>query len=110
MSEPGGSSVRAVYEQRRARFEAERERLGAQSRRVSHLRAITFVLVMAAGLVLERNAGVPAALLVAVTIAAFVALVAVHRRLASRESWQRELAALNEAGVHRLERAWDRLP
>jgi hypothetical protein len=110
MAERAGSAVRAVYAERRARFSAVADRYAAQSRAVSRLRAITFLLLIGGGMWLERQPGVPAGVLSGASLAAFVALVVVHRRLRGRESWQRELAALNQAGVHRLERAWERLP
>jgi hypothetical protein len=109
MTAAEASNIREVYAQRRARFTAEANRLTEQSRGISHLRAIVFLALIGAGLLVERSATVLPVLLLVGTAAAFVALIAVHRRLRSRESWQRELAALNEAGVYRLERAWQRL-
>ena len=51
-------NIREVYAERRARFTAEAERLATRSRRISHLRAIVFLVLIGTGLLVERNATV----------------------------------------------------
>lgn len=107
---PPGHDPRAIYRERAARFAAERDRLAALSARLSHLRAAAFVLLVGAGLVVERRPGAVSFALITLVAAAFIALIVSHRRVKRREEWHAELVAWNEQGIHRLDRAWDSLP
>jgi hypothetical protein len=101
---------RGRYHARIARFEAERARLAGVSRRLSHVRTAAFVALIAAGVLVERQPGAPGVLLLAAAVVAFLVLVAAHQRVRRRERWHEELVGLNEQGLHRLDREWDRLP
>jgi hypothetical protein len=101
---------RRRYESRARGFAAERDALAMRSRFLSHARAVVFVLLIAAGLVVERSAS-PWALPGAVAVLAlFVFLIVAHQRVRRREGWFGELVALNEEGINRLDREWDALP
>jgi energy-coupling factor transporter ATP-binding protein EcfA2 len=104
------SSPHETYRDRAARFAAERSRLADVSRRLSHFRAAAFVLLVGAGLVVERRPGPVALALMLAVIAAFLVLIVMHRRVKRHEDWQAGLVAYNRQGEHRLDRAWDRLP
>ncbi|MBR9988578.1 MAG: hypothetical protein KFH98_02425, partial [Gemmatimonadetes bacterium] len=100
----------ATYRTRAARFTRQRDDLARRSRLLSHGRIATFIVLIAMGLVVERT---PSALLFAMTAlvaAGFIALVILHRRTREREQWFADLASLNEGGLDRLARRWDRLP
>jgi hypothetical protein len=107
-TEPGGPA--ATYRERSARFAAERDRLDVQSRRLSTVRVVTFALLVAAGLLVERSPAVPTVSLAAALLVVFIVLIGKHRRVRVRLRWQQDLLALNEQGLHRLARTWDRLP
>jgi hypothetical protein len=99
-----------AYRERAARFARLRDDLAKRSALLSHIRIGTFVVLVALGLLVERT---PSALFVVPTVlagAAFVALVALHRRTRRRERWFTDMASLNEEGLNRLARDWDRLP
>jgi hypothetical protein len=101
---------RGRYRYRSERFDRERARLAGISGRLSQLRTAAFLALIVAGLFVERRTGfisITAALLV---LGAFIALVVAHQRLRRRERWHEELVGLNEQGIHRLDRNWDRLP
>jgi hypothetical protein len=103
-------SPRDTYNERAARFTAERDRLARVSRHLSHARIAAFVLLIAAGLGVER-AGSPLTVIIAAFLfAVFATLVVAHRRTRRRQEWYDGLAAYNRDGLHRLERNWDRLP
>lgn len=100
----------AAYRERAVRFTSLRDDLARRSSLLSHGRIGTFMVLVALGLLVERN---PSALLVGLTMfagAAFVALVVLHRRTRRREQWFADMASLNEEGLNRLARDWDRLP
>jgi hypothetical protein len=99
-----------TYRARMARFAAEGDRLRARGRTLAWARLLVFGVLIAAGLWLERGGGAPALLATAAAAAAFIALLVVHRRLRAAESWADAHVALNEQGLHRLARDWDRLP
>lgn len=100
----------AAYRERAARFTRMRDDLARRSTLLSHVRIGTFALLVALGLLLERT---PSTLLVVLTVlagAAFIALIVLHRRTRRREQWFADLASLNDDGLDRLARHWDRLP
>ncbi|HEX2168178.1 MAG TPA: MutS family DNA mismatch repair protein, partial [Longimicrobiales bacterium] len=100
----------AAYEERAARFIAERDSLAGRSRWLSNGRIAAFALLIVLGLLVERD---PSVLLIGATVAAaasFIALVVLHRRTRRREQWFADLASLNEEGLERLARRWERLP
>jgi hypothetical protein len=107
---PAQRTPRQQYRDRIDRFTAECEHLAARSRRLSHARAAVFLALIALGLLVERRGDVVSIGLATAAFAAFIVLVALHRRIRRREHWHRELIAVNEQGLHRLDRAWDRLP
>jgi hypothetical protein len=104
------TSPAEVYHARSARFATERDRLARLSGRLSHARVAAFALLVLAGLFLERQPGPVSFTVLAMTIAAFIALVAAHRRMRRREQWHDRLVEFNEQGLHRLSRSWERLP
>jgi hypothetical protein len=111
---PGdGSPANPAAEAYRRRFDdftARATALATSSTRVSHLRTGTFVLLVGAGLFIERQPGALSVGAAVLVFAAFAALVRHHRSLRARERWFGELAALNREGLHRLDRDWDALP
>jgi hypothetical protein len=109
-AEVADGTPRQLYEVRIARFNAICDELAARSRRVSTLRAAVFIGLVAAGLWVERRPGPLSIAVAALLLALFFALVAMHRRLRAREEWHRSLVAVNQEGLHRLDRDWDRLP
>jgi hypothetical protein len=101
---------RGRYRYRAERFDRERARLSAVSGRLSHLRTGAFLALIVAGLFVERRTGVISITAALLVMMAFIALVVAHQRVRRRERWNEELVGLNEQGVHRLDRNWDRLP
>jgi hypothetical protein len=101
---------RGRYRYRANRFERERARLAGISGRLSHLRTGAFVALVVAGLFVERRAGFISITAAVLVLVAFIALVVAHQRVRRRERWHEELIGLNEQGIHRLDRDWDRLP
>jgi ABC-type multidrug transport system fused ATPase/permease subunit len=99
-----------TYRARRERFAAACRILAARSGRLSQARTGVFLLLVALGLLAERRPGPVPVILATAAAAAFVALVVAHRRVRRREEWYRELVSINEEGLHRLARDWDRLP
>jgi hypothetical protein len=106
----GAADPRVHYADRRAVFTGRCERLGATSTRLSQLRTVMFVVLVAAGLWLERGGGGIALTAVATIVAVFALLVFAHQRVRARQQWCRDVIALNEEGLHRLDRRWDLLP
>lgn len=100
----------AVYGERATRFARLRDDLARRSRLLSHGRIAVFVLLIILSLLLERAPSLLSGAATALAAAVFLALVGVHRRTRRRERWLADLAALNEAGLDRLARRWDRLP
>ncbi len=103
----------AVYGERRERFAAEEGRLGAISLRLSIARGVVFAAFAGCLLWLLLSggrAGPPALWGAGAALAVFVALAVVHElrlRVLRRVS---ALRTLNDEGLARLERDWDRLP
>jgi hypothetical protein len=98
------------YRARRDRFAAAGNAFARHSRYLSHARIVAFVLAVALGVWAEaKPAPLPVAL-VALALLIFVVLIAAHWRARRQEAWFRELVALNEQGLCRLERDWDALP
>ena len=112
MAESAGAKPRAVYLERLAHHQARRDEAARRSTVLSNVRAATFVAIVAALIVLEELA-FPAAWVAlgaaAALAAAFVAQVAVHRRVRRRERWEGALASVAREGLLRLDRDWDGL-
>ncbi|CAN5598817.1 MutS family DNA mismatch repair protein [soil metagenome] len=104
------ASPAATYRDRAAQFAAERDRLAARSSLLSNLRVLAFAALVVIGLVIERTGSLASIVAALVTLGAFVALIAAHRRARTDQDWQDARATLNEDGLHRLSRDWDRLP
>jgi hypothetical protein len=98
------------YRERAVRFARVRNDLARRSRLLSNGRIGAFVTLIGLGLLLERSLSVPLLSGAAGVGAAFIILVVLHRRTRRREQWFDGLASLNEAGLDRLARRWDRLP
>lgn len=100
----------ATYRERADGFVRQRDALARRSRLLSHARIATFIVLILLGLLIERSSSAPLIVATVVLAATFVALIAAHRRTRRRERWYADLAALNEEGLDRLARNWDRLP
>lgn len=100
----------ATYRDRATRFAAERDRLAARSALLSNLRVLAFAALVVIGLFVERTGSTASIIAAVVTFGVFVALVAAHRRARTDQDWQDARATLNEDGLLRLGRDWDRLP
>ena len=100
----------ATYRERADGFVRQRDALARRSRLLSHARIATFIVLILLGLLIERSPSAPLIVATVVSAAAFLALIAAHRRTRRRERWYADLAALNEEGLDRLARNWDRLP
>jgi energy-coupling factor transporter ATP-binding protein EcfA2 len=101
---------RSTYTARLNRFTAEADRLARESRTLSHTRTAVFFLAIVLGLFVERQGGMLSIVLLTAALAGFIVLVVLHRRVRVRERWHRDVAGVNEQGLHRLDRAWDELP
>lgn len=112
MAGENGSPDR-VYQERGERFARERDRCTAHSRRLTHLRLVTFLAIVAP-LLWPLSPGEPIGLLrVVLTVfflAIFLLLVAYHQKLRERCRWYGELTKLNDEGRSRLARDWEALP
>ena len=100
------------FRHRRDAAAGERDRFARRASRVSNLRLAVFaagigVLVWAE---LQPEHGGLATAIFALAVVAFLALVAIHARLQSRERRAGELAAVNQEALARLSRDWDGLP
>lgn len=110
---PPPSPAAARYHARTVRFREEEAREAERSRRLSWARLAVFLALVAALLVAERGSpplpalGLAAAGLLGI---AFLALLAVHRQVRTRERHAAALAAVNEEGGLRLQRRWSDLP
>ena len=104
-------SIAAHYLQRLELCSADEQQLARKDRRLTHLRTLVFLVVVAIfalGKVMQiiqlwYLPGVFAAL-------GFVALVTYHDLVDRRLQRTRHLRLINEQGLARLARAWDRLP
>ena len=102
-------SVVEGYRRRWAHHDAERDRAARVSRRLSTVRGFTFVAavgVLVAVDFLEGGAENLAFGMLAAVVAAFVALVVVHRRVRREERWSEALASVAMEGILRGERRW----
>ncbi len=104
---------RARYERRRDRFAAEASGLERRSRRMASLRGALFVA--AAGCLVGGAATPkePQPLLLAaaaILAGAFAAAVMAHHDVERRLRRARALRAINEEGLARLRRDWERIP
>jgi hypothetical protein len=108
-----GDQVRALYVERRRRFEDERAALARRARAISTARLATF-LAAAAGAVIGfwgLRPSSPFALGgAAVAVVVFVALVLWHDRVLKRRDRAEVLALINDASLARMDRRWAALP
>jgi hypothetical protein len=105
--------VAALYRERRDHFAAERDRLARRSRQISSARLLSFLAAVAAlGWSVFASSGPRAEVAAggASLLAGFVALVIAHERVIRSLERASGLALLNQAGLHRLARAWSELP
>lgn len=98
------------YRERAANFSAQRNILVRRSRVLSHARVGAFIVLIGFGLLLERIGSPLLTGAVLLSGGAFIALIVMHQRTRRRERWLGALASLNEEGLDRLARSWDRLP
>lgn len=100
------------YRDRRDAAAGERDELASRARIVSNFRLLAFAAGIAALVWAELRPeyGAAAFGLTALAALAFFVLVGLHSRLKERERWAAEMAAVNDAGLARLERDWDGLP
>jgi hypothetical protein len=108
--EQDGGQPRQLYQRRCRQFTALRDDLATRSRRISHVRTGVFLLLIGAGLLVERSPSPWAVPVALVVLALFIGLVVAHQRVRRRELWYGELVKLNEEGLNRLDREWDALP
>ena len=99
-----------TYRARAAQFSRSRDDLASRSRLLSHGRIGAFILLIVLALLWESEPSLSMGIATALTAIGFLVLVAVHRRTRRRQQWFAELASLNESGLDRLARRWDRLP
>ncbi len=101
-----------LYDDRRARFQAERDLVDGRLHRVANARLVVFVLAFVVLLAAFDFAGARVLLFLSATVllGGFTALVVVSRR-AQRELRRLEAMVLvNEEAAARVDREWDRLP
>src|SRR6185436_12028142 len=85
------------YDERRRKFEAEAEALGARSRLLSNLRGLAFALFVIGGLfALFGSSPLPSTLLCVSGAIAFGVLVVRHARVIEAEDSARRWAKVNE--------------
>ena len=102
-----------TYRARAARFDGERDRLAARSRRISFARIAAFLGALALLVRAETAGGSDAALPAvggAALLAVFVGLVATHRRVERARRRMEELARVNREAERRHARDWAALP
>ncbi|MFY9822800.1 MAG: hypothetical protein WAM82_15565 [Thermoanaerobaculia bacterium] len=108
MNSPAGT-----YSARRDASAAEEKRLAGISLRFSILRGVLFFLFFGCLLVILLRGGRPGWEWwtgAGFWLVAFLAVLSPHERIVQRQRRSRELRRINEEGLLRLERAWDRLP
>jgi ABC-type multidrug transport system fused ATPase/permease subunit len=100
------------YRQRRDEVQAAAAALGQRASRISNLRLVAFLAGIGALVWAEvRPETGPLALTVfAAALVGFLVLIVVHSRITARGRRASELAAVNDEGLARIERAWQRLP
>lgn len=104
------TSPAGAYAARAAQFGERRDALGRRSRLLSNARVAAFAGAVVLGVSFELNGSTLLAIAAALTVIAFVVLIVLHQRTRRREHWFASLASLNEEGLERLARNWDRLP
>jgi len=104
------SAPSAAYDERLARHAAERAAAAARSRALGSARLLVFAGLVAAGVWAEQRPGPLPFAALAVAAAAFLVLVAAHARVRRRARWAADLVRVQEDGLARLARAWQRLP
>jgi energy-coupling factor transporter ATP-binding protein EcfA2 len=113
MSPSPSPAPRPTYEERRDRFSAEERRLARKSFRFSVVRGGFFVLFLA-GLVWillnARGAGWEQWAAAFAPFVVFLAILPAHDRVIAAQGRAADLRRLNEQGLARLDRDWDRLP
>jgi len=93
------------------RYAAERAPFATRSRLLSRLRLLTFLPALALCiLALSHGPFGPLIAGSAVLLLLFAALVVLHARVEDRIAWLDALRVVNERGIARIDRAWDRLP
>lgn len=112
-AEPPPSDVAAQYERRAARHASHAGQSTRRARWLSHARLIVFLALVLAGS--WAASSVPpiriiALVVIGLLIAAFVALVVMHRRARSLAEWHQALRTVNELGAKRVQRVWSELP
>jgi hypothetical protein len=110
---PPLSDIAAQYERRAEQQAAHAEHSAQRARWISHARLIVFLALVLAGSWAASAAPPIRAVAIAVTallVAAFIALVVMHRRARSLVEWHEELRTVNELGAKRVRRAWNELP
>src|SRR5690348_11864894 len=103
---------RATYAQMERRHGAALDAARAIDASLTRRRIATFLAAFVCVVVATTVKGWAAvvwAILAAVGLAAFIASVAAHRRVARRMRREERLRVLAEAGPHRLDRRWDLL-
>lgn len=104
-------TIAAHYRQRADVFAAEAAILARRDRLLTHLRTLAFLAVVAIfGLGWVSNLIQPWYLPGVLAAVGFVALVTYHDALDRRLQRTCQLRLINEQGLARLSRAWDRLP
>ncbi len=104
--------IECLYDDRRTRFQVERDVVAARLRRVANARLGVFALAVVLLLAAFDFAGarVPLLMSAAVLLGGFTALVGASRR-AQRELRRLEaMVVVNEQAAARVDREWDRLP
>lgn len=109
MQQPA-QSPREFYRIRAARFGEERAALAARARVLAHARLAAFSAFVVAGLMAELRGSTALAVVAGSAVVLFVALIVWQQRVRRAERWAADLAALNEQGLQRLDRSWERLP
>jgi hypothetical protein len=108
------SSPDDTYRRRRAAFDAEERRLAKVSFRYSLLRGGLFLGFLTCLGVILVGAGSVAVLKwwigAAVWLVAFFIVLPIHDRVIGEQRRAADLRELNDEGLLRIERAWDRLP
>jgi MutS domain V len=104
----------AVYTRRSAGFAAEEKRLARVSLHFSVVRGVLFLgFVVSLGVLLVRAGavlGVGWWAFAAAWLVAFLGVLPAHDRILASQRRAGDLRTMNEEGLLRLERAWDRLP
>jgi uncharacterized membrane protein len=109
LAELSGKGSGAEYRARLAHHQSLRDEAARRSVRLSNVRAATFVAVLASWIAFEEMqlpsawVGLAAAVLLSI---AFVAQVALHRKVRRTERREGVLASVAREGLLRLDRDW----